>query len=143
MEGIETVRKGESLKLQSGGNRNREYEREKRNRDRKTKRQRPFAFQQFSKLTLCVSTLPADLDDDACVGDDDDGERDEVEEGDTEHRVGHLPAVVGVEEAERHALVEVWVGGVRLHVEDDALKGKTEAGGSLAVEGDGEKGTNT
>lgn len=83
----------------------------------------------FTILTLGVSTLPADFNDDAGVSDDDDGERDEVEEGDAEHCVRHLSAVVIVEEPERHTLVEVGVARVRLHVEDDTLLGPGERRG--------------
>ena len=68
-----------------------------------------------------VSAFLADFDDDSGVGDDDDGQRDEVEEGDAEHGVHHLPAVVVLEKPEGDALVEIWVVRVRLDVEYHTL----------------------
>ena len=73
-------------------------------------------------LTLSFFALLADFDDDAGVSEDDDGEGQEVEEADAENGVDHQGPGDVLEEPECHALSELGVQRMALHIEDYKLQ---------------------
>lgn len=83
------------------------------------------------KLTLGFLAFLANLDDDARIGDQYDGQGQEVEEADAEDSVDHQSSWSGVEEPKRYALMKVWIQRMALHVEDDALSEEKKLSSSV------------